>query len=421
MTDGLREMRCKRTVNDGKDLCPWRGTLDEFQEHAAETGHHACTVCRRPLTDHEQQTCSHCVQQAFADLADIEVTYATLPNTVEASGYRMGALPGGNALVMLADGSLENPQVPNRYTEPIEVGPTVYLEHPEIVGSGITTSGDAVEHPAYVELRVPSDGREHVRDHWSGDPSSVLAVLEHHQRDWRRTFGHKPAETLATVVGCVGYLRTWLPTAARTHPAFDEFVHDIRQLRSQLTHVNGLAMDPVPAKANCTRCGGQLLRAYREPGRTSDERLGGGLRAVDDLIQPIRDQRHAERTYGIPEHALTPWPAPWQQRAAAEPVMRGTKTEGLDDVAVCAGCGHTYTSGEYRVALRIKALAAATDWITIAAAASLLERPQQTVWTWMRRLEISSACRVDDRRVVVDANAVKARAARRKSSEQEAS
>lgn len=259
-------MKCPRTVNDGKDRCRWEG--DDPTEHADE--HPLCLLGMHFLRDGEVRTCGRCVNRVHDDLDVIETAYAMLAPVAEASGYHTGSLPGGDALVMLAGGSLENPQVPNRYTEPVEVGPTVYLEHPEIVGEGVTTSGDPVEHPAYVELRIPSDGREHVRDHWSGDPSSALAVLEHNERDWRRTFGHPPAVDVATVENCLAYLREWMWLASRTHDAFDEFAEDIRSLRTIVTHVVGIADDPISAPASCFDCGGRLIRTYGDRGLEDD-------------------------------------------------------------------------------------------------------------------------------------------------------
>src|SRR5207302_1215240 len=102
------------------------------------------------------------------DLDGIAVAFAHLERVLGQAAYR-----GINwtALAMASDGSLESPQTPNQYTEPRLVGPTVHVEHAELVGDRVTLA-------AYVEERIPSDGREHVRDHWAKDPIPVLALLE---------------------------------------------------------------------------------------------------------------------------------------------------------------------------------------------------------------------------------------------------
>lgn len=367
MSQEGREFSCKRTVNDGKDRCGWQGPLGEFAAHTAATGHRGCIVCRRPLSDDEPLTCSKCVKRTDDALAEIPDLYGTLPTAIESSALHMAALPGGNALVLFADGSVD--------------------------GGG------------------PDDDVRY------RDPLLVLATLHViWERDWRETFGHEHyPQWQATVTTTVAYLRTWIRLAARSHDAFDDFARDVAVLHRQLLHAHGKADDPAPAKADCTRCGGRLFRAYRAPQRSEGERIGGGLRAIDAMVEPVRAQRRAEQTYGVTAEGLTPWPTPWEQRAAAEPAMRGTDVEGLDDVAVCRECGHTYTSAEYRIALRIKALAAATGWITVPAAASLLERPEQTVWTWVRRMDLTTACRLSDRRIVVDAESLKRKGPRRQS------
>lgn len=371
--DLAREVSCQRRVNGGKDRCPWRGPLADFADHTAATlddpdgPHVACLLCRRPLRDDERGSCFRCIDRLDVELAQIVELYATLPDIIERTALRTGRLPGGNALVLLADGSVE--------------------------GGG------------------PDDDIKY------RDPLLILATLHViWERDWRETFGHGHApKWQATVSTTVGYLRTWLRLAARTHDAFDDFARDVHVLHSELAHITGRADDPLSANANCTRCGGRLERAYRPPVRETQDRIASGLRAAEHVIAPVRAQRAAERTYGLRGHQLTPWPGAYREREVVELAVRGVKDEGLDDVAVCADCGHTYTSGEYRIALRIKGLAAATGWITPAAAASLLERPVQTIWTWIRRMEVLAAVLVESRRTVVEVESLKrkGRAARR--------
>src|SRR5206468_492414 len=96
--------------------CEERGTRAELAEHAADVGHETCVLCGTTLNEFESRTCSvrtgnerraTCIERLDAALADILDAYATLPSIVEHSGYHQAALPGGNALVMLVDGSVD--------------------------------------------------------------------------------------------------------------------------------------------------------------------------------------------------------------------------------------------------------------------------------------------------------------------------
>lgn len=406
--DSTHEVRCRRTVtgyhDDGTERderCPWRGSLAEFDEHTEETGHEACTVCSWPLADDEDGACGRCLDRIRDDLTDIEDGYATLPTIVERSGYRMGRFPGGNALVMLADGSMASPQTPNAYTEPRDVAPTVHVEHPAITGENLT-------HPAYVEERVPSDGREHVRDHWKNDPVSVLAALEALERDWRHELGHGPADDIATVSGSVGYLGRWLATAARKHEAFSESVAEIRQLRTRILHAAGLADDPDPAPAECFECGGRLYRPYRPLQRTLGERLRHAAEASSDDDGRIRKhitaelQKHPDRPVDR-KRLRVPSRVTRVRHAVA-----GDDREGRSDTLICSRCRCTYDEAQYALALKTRANSI-QGWISVRVAAETLRRPEQTVWRWVRELVVRSACTVDPRRIVVEWEEVKQR------------
>lgn len=280
-----RLFRC-RHITDGKTRCGFEGVQDELADHARDTGHKLCIVCAHSLANDEQQTCTRCVTRARQDLTDIADAYATLPTVVESSGYHQARLPGGDALVMLADGSVE--------------------------GGG------------------PDD--------WLTDPTPVIAVLEANERDWRHTFGHPPAVDIATVTGCIGYLTMWLPTAARTHPGFDDYTREIRQLRVRLQHVAGVADDPLRAPVRCFDCGGQLERPYDAHGLTED----------------------------------------WK----------------------CRQCRRTYTHEAYFLALQAGVLMS-RDWVPIRAAAVAARQPVQRVRNWCDRGLVRVACRVYEHVTVV--------------------
>lgn len=235
-------MKCPRTTNGGKDRCGWEG--DEAEAHDSPDGlHWPCLLGGHFLRDEERRVCSRCVAGALLDLEDIVTGYAELSTVVEASGYRMRDLPGGDALVMLAAGSVEG--------------------------------GGPDDHPVY------------------GDPIPVLADLHSWERDWRETFGHShyPAWQV-TVTSVTAYLREWMWLAARTHEAFDDYVRDVRTLRSRLTHVVGLANDPLIAPASCFDCGNPLARDYRPPtGTPTDVREGSAAEGLPDDWTCLRCRR----------------------------------------------------------------------------------------------------------------------------------
>lgn len=351
-TPDAPEVHCPRTINDGQDACPWHGPLELFYEHTEETGHEACILCHLPLHDHEEQTCTRCVQRVAANLAEIENAYATLPTIVEKSGYHQAPLPGGNALVMLVDGALE--------------------------GGG------------------PDD---HIRFH---DPLPVLEVLHRYEREWRPRFNHSHfPRWQATVVTTIGYLREHLARAARFLDDFDEFAVEVRDLRSQLTHVAGLADDPEGAPANCFECGGELQRGYR-PLRTSiEQRMYLAQQAVAADEQRIR--KHTDKE--TKKHPDTP-DARKRIRIPARTTrirhaVAGDDREGLAPTWRCARCRRSYTQEQYGLALQMRANSI-SGWVTVRAAAETLRRPARTIWRWVEDLEVPSACSVKTRRVLVE-------------------
>lgn len=111
----------------------------------------------------------------------------------------------------------------------------------------------------------------------------VLTALEAWERDWRHSFGlvpygdasesrlqgsrsHETVERV-TLVGVVGFLRSWGPTAATRHPGFDEYAHDVAHVLRRAQSILGLLEDtgrvtcPCGARITlqddlqCPRCG----------------------------------------------------------------------------------------------------------------------------------------------------------------------
>lgn len=322
-------------------------TADDLSDHAHETGHLLCIVCHhQSLTEHPRQTCPACIGRVRADLADI------------AQGYAMLEPAGLVAMTLLGDGTMQR------------------------------RAHD-------YELRSLALGRP-IRDEWPADPLPVVAALASWEDFWRADF-HDPPGGLATLTSVVGYLTRNLDTghrAAQTHPAFDEFAREVQHLRTTVQHGAGLADVPLEADADCFDCGGPLLRTFRPPAEPTTARRRRARLAIERLVRPVREQREAERSYGI--HNLTPWPSEtardlWRALAA------GQAGEGLTNDWTCAWCRRLYDQPSYFLALR----AASSSWVPVPLAAETARLSVRTVRSWANRLQVGSACRLTDRAVVV--------------------
>lgn len=395
MTDLTREVQCRRTVNNGKDRCPWRGTLDTFEEHTDDTGHEACSICNQPLADDEPRACHECVTRVQLDLNDIIDAYAALPPLIDHSGYHAGRLPGGDALVMAADGSVDGLRP---YNPPDDTLTPVVVERPALAGERVT-------HPAYLEIRLPADGREHFADHWRSDPDAVIAVLESVERAWRKALHHGPADDIATVTSCVDYLNRWTHSAARTVEDFADHATTIRELRGRLQHVAGLADDPEAAPAECFDCGGRLQRGYRPLRMSIQQRIELARRAVaadEDRIAKHRDKQERKHPDAPAKRLRVP-----ARSTRVRHAVGGDDREGLAPTWTCTRCKRSYKPAEYSLALQMRANSI-SGWVTVRAAAETLRRPERGVWLWVHKLQVPSMCVVATRRVHVDWEATKA-------------
>ena len=207
--------------------CDFRA--DDLTEHAAEVGHYLCIVCQRQsLTEHERQTCADCVSSTRDDLTAVAEAYDDIERVLIQAAYRGVALPD-----LLA-----------------------------VLGDGRTQGGGADD-----DLRYR-------------DPCSAAAQLETAERDWREEFGHgsppypplgAPRRPLYVFVQSYRYLKTWHTLAANTHPDFDSYAVELRDLRSRLEHLAGLASDPRRDPVPCA-CGGRLIQEYGDKGLAEDRR-----------------------------------------------------------------------------------------------------------------------------------------------------
>jgi hypothetical protein len=325
-----------------------------------------CIVCAKPLNRNETQTCRDCTDRTRAHLTDIAFAYAMLDDVIEGSSYRSLALPGGDALVMHSDGNAAG----LKPYKPSTQQPRPGVDYPALLGRYVV-------HPAYVDDRPVADGKEHYADHWPSDPTSVLALLEVNERDWRDVFGHGPAANIALVSTCIDYLHRWLDLAARTHPGFDEFAADIRVLHHRLTHVAGAANDPIRAAAECFECGAKrLVRVFR-----------GGT------TEPWRD--HVANA--VKRHAGLP---PAEFLAAVNRELRprrGFEFEGAVDDYECAACGREYDQESYFLALRAAAIDS-EGFVPIGEAARAARLPVGRVRNWYDRGQLRGYCDVNPRR-----------------------
>lgn len=191
--------------------CDFRA--DDLEEHARESGHYLCIVCRyRSLSEFEPQTCGICIGRIRADLADILEAFAMLePN-------------GTTALTLLGDGTMQ------RYTPNADI-------------------------PLHDWT-------------WPNDPLPVLPALvswEDYIREDLKAPKGGPDPTLAEVVGFLSQNLDSRLDIAQAFRGFDEFAAEVRKHRSTLQHAAALVADPVEAPAECFECGEPLLRTYRAP------------------------------------------------------------------------------------------------------------------------------------------------------------
>lgn len=183
-----------------------------------------CCVCdRRELAADEPQTCVHCLGRARANLRALVDAYALLPSEVTdrggvsfepvPTGARETALLGGEALVLLAGGSL-------------------VADDPEAL---------------------------------PGDPMPPKPVLLAWAADWRRRTG-RARVVRGALVDVVGYLDRQLGWAAQHHPEFAEFCGDVFRLRARVEAVTS-AREPLDrgARIPCPECGEPLVRYYADP------------------------------------------------------------------------------------------------------------------------------------------------------------
>lgn len=343
-------MNCRR--------CDFRA--DDLTEHAFDSGHRLCICCQREsLNEWQPQTCAACIANVRADLADILSDIALLePRSV-------------TAMTLLGDGTMQ------RLMRQDEIDSLTISPHP------LARDDEGWPKP--------------IRDEWTSDPLPVLPALVSWEDYIREHYGAPkgaPGPTLAEVIDWLTMNLDSRLEIAQTFPGFDEFAAEVRHHHSAVKHTAGLADDPLPAKAECFDCGGDLVRTYAPPVVTEDKRHSRARRSAAVVLAATKRQHEAERSYGI-EH-LTPWPI-LTARLHAKTALLGEPHEGLIDTWTCTRCRRIYSQTDYFIGLRV----ATSVWVPVPVAAKIAERSIWTLRSWVTRMKVSAACRVSDKAMVV--------------------
>lgn len=393
-------MRCARCDyrTDPQDEQPARVQL---LEHATDAAHPLCQVCRRSLPVEDRGTCEQCLTESRSLLAGIVTMWAELPTHL---GHPSGArydesvsaskdkpLLGGDALVLAGPGGS---------------GQTGRRLWPSELKQGLVQN---------------YDGREHAVDNHASDAPSVAQLLTEWEDDWRHTRTEPaaalPARSTATVISAAaGYLEVHARWAARAHPAFDQYVTDLRQLHHRLERATGRDERIVKADAECFRCGaGALVREIRAgrpchhdtatlPAFPGEWELDDdGLVLLDENDKPVRvPVAERRRRY---ELAMEQWEADHG---------RCQQQGGYADRWTCQRCGDTYDWQRYLLAVRTKVRGTpAGDWGLPGHLALVHGVPVKTILTWARRGVVAVACILGDSRMRVSAEDVRGRVRQR--------
>ena len=297
---------------------------EQLVAHAVGTGHRLCACCGKSLTDAEADAfgCESCLTGSRETLAGILLMWDEL-------GSHLGHIRG-------ASYDRDRPGADDG--RPLPGGTVAVL-------SGPGSTGTAARRLTTSEQEAGMSGREHGADNLPTDGYSTHGALTSWESDWRETAGHeipKSAGSLAAQTRrAAGYLEIHAFWAARKHPAFPEYVTDLRDLHAALEQATGRSRRQVRAEAECFGCG------------------------QDALVREITDTGYADD---------------W----------------------TCQRCGETYSWERYLLALRARLEQREDDaWGLPAQVAYTLGVLPRTVRGWCERGLVAVACRVGDRRMRV--------------------
>lgn len=194
------------------------------------------------------------------------------------------------------------------------------------------------------------------------DPPSVAFELGWWALGWQDKRGNVPEDQARLLMAgspsrivrkAAAYLEVHARWAASHHPGFPEFHADLARLHHRLERATAHDVPVERANADCFDCHNSPLIRGTKTVKVTDE------------------------------HGRT-WEGPVP----------------TDDVK-CRDCGQSYDLARYRLALRLAWRSQADGWVVLTTAARLAGRSVETVETWGKRVQISTACRLDDRRKLV--------------------
>jgi len=283
--------RCDFRPTDDPDV----GHREQLAFHAAEALHPLCVACTRSLQKFEGGfTCDGCLNDARTLLAGIVTMWQELPQHLghlRSPSYdsdRPGAsdgrpILGGDLVVMMAKGS-----------------------------------------PGWKE-----DGHS-TKD---GDPVSVMFELGWWADTWQQAREEHtlPMSLRRSVEQIAGYLETRARWAATTHPGFDAYLRDVRDLHGMLERATQRHRAAERANSACFDCNGPLVRKVGPDGLA-------------------------------------------------------------DEHVTCGTCRRKYTPAEYLLAQAdtITTARESLGWVTVAAASYASQRPSRTIRDWANGAAIPS-------------------------------
>lgn len=381
--------------------CDWRPDpdagvpdRDQAMAHAEAAGHWLCSVCTRSLDPTEPVVCERCITRTRSRLAQLVELYALLPDELEHPSAQA-------ALVLLGPGSVGNV---SRYGEGFEA------ETPErwwvLGGHGPLTLAE------YQSVERTRYGKEHLVDNRECGPPAVVWMLTSWADAWRESWGEDPPGGPPTVVGAAGYLERRARRAANgehehePHPAFADFVVELAELIDQVEATGHRDNHPELAPVACFGCRQtkSLRRVYRTADPCEHERPAFPPAVVVDADgQPVLV--HNDKGKQVPI------PVPLDERRARhEEALKQWRDEharcdqgGLSAQWVCRVCDRVYTDEQYMLAVveDRASVAGSRAWGTPWEVAASLGVAVPTVRRWAERLQVTSVCSVDTRRIHV--------------------
>lgn len=256
--------------------CDWHSTPDDGPEHdqlldhAQASSHFLCGCCGNSLREDEPRVCEGCLTLARTHLAGIVTLYDELPSHLgharaavydsDIKGAEDGhPLPGGDVLVLLSGGS-----------------------------QGLA------------------------EDEWTtkdGDPVSVPFTLTWWSKAWREDRNDpdltRPGSLRSETHAAAAYLEVHARWAANTHPGFEQFATDLRDLHRALEQATGRLRHPTKANADCFDCGGPLVRRIDDNGLEEDHWTCSHCRERYDAARYFLALKAAAEDAPLPE-----WSAP---------------------------------------------------------------------------------------------------------------